>query len=110
MISRICFLQVATRGILRSSFHLGNPRKSDDARSPMAAQADLASGGKARTIFETGERGGNCAQRSVLIWTIGPSFYGVQAMMFRSDPLVAHIPLPMMLGARCMPNVDPSLL
>src|ERR1700675_768434 len=57
----------------------------------MAAQADLASEGKVQVIFETGKCGLNCAQRSVLIRTIGPSFYGVQAMMFRSDPLVAHI-------------------
>ena len=47
----------------------------------------------------------NRAQRGVLMRTVGPSFNGVQAMVLRRDPLLAHIQTPdnarSTLGAKC---------
>jgi hypothetical protein len=79
---------------LRRPFHR-QARESDHTRNPAPARTYLTAWGDTLVAPKTGKRGVNCSQRGFLMRAVWPSFYGVQAMVLRRDPLLAHIQLPM---------------
>lgn len=59
---------------------------------------------------QAGKGGVNRAERGILIRTLRPPLYRMQAMVFRRDPLVAHIRLPILAAARRVPKSDDTTL